>query len=211
LFVDTGTLYVSGLSIDLELVWTERGGPGVKPLGGEGSFGSRLVNRSVLGQLGGTIAYDWSSDGVLITLKLNGKRLALLSSLPDFRRRPNPFPDGYRYAIRFRAGMRVSAALRNPQISHKVCVQNISARWRWRLGRERYSTTRTQVAAALGLLNKVLANPMSVDVTPEKTTVYVLRAPPESESTEAWLRDYGPKPKADAQLLQPRLVGAAKA
>jgi hypothetical protein len=79
------------------------------------------------------------------------------------------------------------------------------------LGNNPDAMSRTQVAAALGLLNKVLANPMSVDVTPEKTTVYVLRAPPESESTEAWLRDYGPKPKADAQLLQPRLVGAAKA
>ena len=79
LSVDTGTLDLSGSSIeeDLELVWTERGGPTVKPPDNEGSFGSRLVNRSVAGQLGGSIAYDWSSDGVIITLKLSGKRLAL--------------------------------------------------------------------------------------------------------------------------------------
>lgn len=78
LSVDTGTLDLSGSSSedDLELVWTERGGPSVKPPEGEGKFGSRLINRSVAGQLGGTIAYDWSSDGVIITLKLSGKRLA---------------------------------------------------------------------------------------------------------------------------------------
>ena len=79
------------------------------------------------------------------------------------------------------------------------------------LGSNPDAMSRTQVTAALGLLNKVLANPMSVDITPEETKVYVLRAPPESESAEAWLRDYAPKPMADAQLLPPRLVGAAKA
>ena len=78
LSADTGTLDLSGSSVgeDLELVWTERGGPQVEAPDGVGSFGSRLVNRSVSGQLGGSIAYDWSSAGVVITLRLSGKRLA---------------------------------------------------------------------------------------------------------------------------------------
>lgn len=75
----TGTLDLSGASIgeDLELVWMERGGPQVEPPDGANGYGSRLVNRSVSGQLGGTIAYDWSDAGVIITLRLNGKRLAM--------------------------------------------------------------------------------------------------------------------------------------
>ena len=77
LSADTGTLDLSGSSDqqDLELVWTERGGPQVEPPS-DVSFGSRLVNRSVSGQLGGSIQYDWSGDGVIITLRLNGERLA---------------------------------------------------------------------------------------------------------------------------------------
>jgi two-component sensor histidine kinase len=78
LSADTGTLDLSGSSIDqdLELVWTERGGPRTKPPDGADGYGSRLINRSVSGQLGGSIVYDWSEDGVIITLRLSGKRLA---------------------------------------------------------------------------------------------------------------------------------------
>ena len=78
LSADTGTLDLSGSSVeqDLELVWTERGGPQVEPPDGVDGYGSRLVNRSVSGQLGGSIQYDWSGDGVIITLRLNGERLA---------------------------------------------------------------------------------------------------------------------------------------
>lgn len=78
LSVDTGSLDLSGTSIeqDLELVWTERGGPSVQPPDQGDGFGGRLVNRTVSGQLGGTIAYDWAPDGVIITLRLNGRRLA---------------------------------------------------------------------------------------------------------------------------------------
>jgi two-component sensor histidine kinase len=77
LSADTGTLDLSGSSMDedLELVWTERGGPLVEPPDGVKGFGSKLMNRSVSG-LGGTIEYDWSSAGAIITLRLNGARLA---------------------------------------------------------------------------------------------------------------------------------------
>jgi hypothetical protein len=32
--------------------------------------------RSVSGQLGGTITYDWSEKGVVVVLKLSGEKLA---------------------------------------------------------------------------------------------------------------------------------------
>lgn len=78
LSAETGTLDLSGSTVeqDLELVWTERGGPHVEPPDRLDGYGGRLVNRSVTGQLGGSVHYDWSGEGLIITLKLNGERLA---------------------------------------------------------------------------------------------------------------------------------------
>ncbi|OYX66486.1 MAG: histidine kinase [Rhizobiales bacterium 32-66-11] len=77
LSVTSGILDISGSTTDDEvsMVWTERGGPPVATKGGEG-YGSRLLNRSVTGQLGGSIDTDWSSDGVIVTLTMNAKKLA---------------------------------------------------------------------------------------------------------------------------------------
>jgi two-component sensor histidine kinase len=78
LSVETGTLDVSG-SVDgdtVEIVWTERGGPEVEPPNGADGYGSQLVMRSITGQLGGSIRYDWSSEGVIVVLKVNEDRLA---------------------------------------------------------------------------------------------------------------------------------------
>jgi two-component sensor histidine kinase len=77
LSVDTGMLDLSGSSDgqDLELVWTERGGPRVHPPKDEAGYGSRLVKGSVSGHLRGTINYDWDPEGVTVTLKINGERL----------------------------------------------------------------------------------------------------------------------------------------
>lgn len=74
---DTGTLDVSGSSHgnDVEIVWTEQGGPAVEPPNGAGGYGSKLVVRSI-GQLGGSIAYDWSTGGVIVALKMRVDRLA---------------------------------------------------------------------------------------------------------------------------------------
>lgn len=75
---DTGILDLSGATEDGEvtLTWTERGGPAVDAPKSEGGYGSKLLNRSVSGQLGGTIEYDWSEKGVVIVLKLSGEKLA---------------------------------------------------------------------------------------------------------------------------------------
>jgi two-component sensor histidine kinase len=77
LSVDTGMLDISGSLVEsnVVIVWTERGGPNVAPPAGEG-YGSRLLNRSVTGQLGGAIAFDWSQEGVIVNLTMDAKRLA---------------------------------------------------------------------------------------------------------------------------------------
>jgi len=79
LSVDTGTLDVSGTTDgdDVELVWTERGGPEVEPPNGAEGYGGQLVMRSITGQLGGSIDYDWSSEGVIVILTVKVARLAV--------------------------------------------------------------------------------------------------------------------------------------
>ena len=73
-----GTLEVACTASDDELVvvWTERGGPPpVEPAGPRG-FGSRLLTQSVSGQLGGSIAFDWLTEGVVVTLRMSKARVA---------------------------------------------------------------------------------------------------------------------------------------
>jgi two-component sensor histidine kinase len=79
LSIDTGTLDVSGTADeeDILIVWTERGGPVVTPPTGREGYGSKLMQRSVAGQLGGTITYDWSGEGVIVILKAKMQKLGL--------------------------------------------------------------------------------------------------------------------------------------
>ena len=75
---DAGTLDVSTQSDgdQISLIWMERGGPAVEaPPEAEG-FGSKLVQRSVSRQLGGTIDHDWSQEGLVVTVQLNRARLS---------------------------------------------------------------------------------------------------------------------------------------
>jgi two-component sensor histidine kinase len=73
----TGTLDLTSAAEDSDVVltWLERGGPEVEAPDAIEGFGSKLVRRSVAGQLGGSIAYEWSAGGVIITLKLSRDRL----------------------------------------------------------------------------------------------------------------------------------------
>jgi two-component sensor histidine kinase len=78
LSVKGGTLNVGCNQNDteVELIWSEGGGPPVvKPSKPEG-FGSQLVRRSVSQQLGGSIVYDWSAEGLIVTLRMRQDRLA---------------------------------------------------------------------------------------------------------------------------------------
>jgi PAS domain S-box-containing protein len=59
----------------LLLNWTERGGPLLAAPPERRGFGSLLARSSIEGQLGGTIAYDWASNGLGITALIPLKRL----------------------------------------------------------------------------------------------------------------------------------------
>lgn len=75
---DTGTLDVTTRSQgdEFSLIWMERGGPPVEgPPLAEG-FGSKLVQRSVSRQLGGSIDYNWSEGGLVATIQLNRAKLS---------------------------------------------------------------------------------------------------------------------------------------
>lgn len=78
LSVPVGTLDVSSVADgeDIVLTWLEHGGPEVRKPEGAGGFGSKLVQRSVAGQLGGAIDYDWEESGLIVTLRMDRSRVA---------------------------------------------------------------------------------------------------------------------------------------
>jgi two-component sensor histidine kinase/PAS domain-containing protein len=73
----TGNLDVAGAGDgdNLVLTWTERGGPAVAAPTKRPGFGSNLVTRAISSQLGGAIAFDWASEGVIVTVRMNKARL----------------------------------------------------------------------------------------------------------------------------------------
>ena len=78
LSAEAGTLDVSSQACgeQITLIWTERGGPAVVSPSGERGFGTKLVERSVARQLGGTIDHDWSEGGLIVTLKIDRAKLS---------------------------------------------------------------------------------------------------------------------------------------
>jgi two-component sensor histidine kinase len=74
----TGTLDISCAPHDTEVVvvWIERGGPVVAAPASEVGYGSKLLNRGMTIQLGGSITFDWSAEGVIVTLQMTKDRLA---------------------------------------------------------------------------------------------------------------------------------------
>lgn len=63
------TVEISGGAQDIRIEWTERGGPPVVKPETEG-FGSKLIEMSVVRQLGGSIHRDWRSDGLIVDVRL---------------------------------------------------------------------------------------------------------------------------------------------
>ena len=78
LSVANGTLDIASATEGVEtvLTWTEQNGPPVEPPTGASGFGSKLVQRSVSRQLGGSIEHDWSNTGLVVTVRMNTARLA---------------------------------------------------------------------------------------------------------------------------------------
>lgn len=74
-----GTLDVRCTEHDDEVVvvWTEQGGPSVTAPAGTMGYGSKLVARSISGQLGGAITFDWPASGMVATMRMSKARLAV--------------------------------------------------------------------------------------------------------------------------------------
>jgi two-component sensor histidine kinase len=58
------------------LIWAETGGPAITEKPVLKGFGSRLTARSVAGQLGGELDYDWQESGLVVTVRMRQDRLA---------------------------------------------------------------------------------------------------------------------------------------
>jgi two-component sensor histidine kinase len=78
LSVASGTLDISCQveGKNVVLVWTEGGGPPATAPGKLEGFGSKLIKRTVAAQLGGSVAFDWSDKGLIVTLQMTQDRLA---------------------------------------------------------------------------------------------------------------------------------------
>jgi len=75
---DTGLLDISGTlsEEDLEIVWSEHRESGVNTGSTTEGYGSKLLQRTISGQLGGAIDYEWVEHGLVVTLRLKASRLA---------------------------------------------------------------------------------------------------------------------------------------
>lgn len=58
------------------LIWAETGGPPITEKPELKGFGSRLIARSVAGQLDGELVYDWQESGLVVTVRMHQARLA---------------------------------------------------------------------------------------------------------------------------------------
>ncbi|NHT77625.1 PAS domain-containing protein [Rhizobiaceae bacterium CRRU44] len=74
-----GTLDVFGTVVgqDVEILWSEQGGPDVVPPAEVVGYGSQLVRRTMQGTLGGSISFEWPRSGVQVTVRIREDRLAL--------------------------------------------------------------------------------------------------------------------------------------
>jgi two-component sensor histidine kinase len=59
---------------EVELVWTETGGPPPDAPFGHDGFGSKMTAR-VVEQIGGSLSRDWTREGVIVTLRMSKARL----------------------------------------------------------------------------------------------------------------------------------------
>ena len=60
---------------ELSLIWAERGGPTIAGPPAREGFGSVLARRSIIGQLGGQLLFDWKSEGLTVRLTAKAGRL----------------------------------------------------------------------------------------------------------------------------------------
>ena len=75
---DSGFLDVSSKldGDDLILTWTETGGPPITEPQELKGFGSKLLSRSVSGQLAGEVTYEWQQSGLVVIIRMRQDRLS---------------------------------------------------------------------------------------------------------------------------------------
>ena len=61
----------------VEVTWTEMGGPRIEAVPTFEGFGSQLAQRSIAGQLGGSLERDWNAEGLCVRMVLPFDRLCL--------------------------------------------------------------------------------------------------------------------------------------
>jgi two-component sensor histidine kinase len=61
---------------EANITWTERGGPPTYAPEQPPGFGTKLVSRSVAGQLGGSVEPQWHVEGLVVTIRMETARLA---------------------------------------------------------------------------------------------------------------------------------------
>ncbi|WP_337269912.1 sensor histidine kinase [Oryzifoliimicrobium ureilyticus] len=75
---DKGLLDISGTLVEdkVEIVWNEHNGDGEQQPRAPEGYGSKLLQRTVSGQLGGSIGYDWMDGGVVVTIRMDESSLS---------------------------------------------------------------------------------------------------------------------------------------
>ena len=78
LSAEAGMLSVSGKleGESLELLWVETGGPEIQEPPNERGFGTRMIERSMAAQFGGSLSYDWRATGLVATLTMRTARMS---------------------------------------------------------------------------------------------------------------------------------------
>lgn len=61
---------------DVEIMWSESGGPEVSGEPEHSGFGTRLAELSIVGQLGGSIEREWRREGLAATIRIRRDRLS---------------------------------------------------------------------------------------------------------------------------------------
>lgn len=61
---------------EIEIAWSESGGPQITAAPDHVGFGTRLAELSIVGQLGGSIEREWRREGLVATIRIRRDRLA---------------------------------------------------------------------------------------------------------------------------------------
>ena len=78
LSLETGFLDISSKheGDDICLIWAETGGPEISEAPELKGYGSKLTERTIKGQLGGQLSYDWQESGLVVTVRIPQALLA---------------------------------------------------------------------------------------------------------------------------------------